>query len=93
MFIEPILAATPGARPEQVYEEAAVVAMKLFQTALDERRNVLWVSGDLPLDGLQYLADKLRGQPYVGVFRNEAPADGSTVQMFQAGGRTEPLVG
>jgi hypothetical protein len=92
LFVPRILEVEPpGTRVEQVYEEAAVVAMKMVNRAIESRKNVLWISADVPLDGLQHVAEKFRGLPYVGVFRNEAPADGSNVQTFQAGGRVDPL--
>lgn len=93
LFVEPLLAETPGAQPPGVVHEAIELAVQLFESAVDERRNVLWVSGEVPLEDLQYLAGELRGQPYVGVFRNDVPADGTEVQVFQGAGRTEALTG
>ncbi|HTQ47810.1 MAG TPA: hypothetical protein VMI75_33865 [Polyangiaceae bacterium] len=92
LFVEPLVAETPGARPEQVFGEAAAVAARQFRLAIGERRNVLWVSGGLSSSDLQALADMLRGEPYVGVFRNDAPADGTQVKVFLAGGRSERLL-
>jgi hypothetical protein len=92
LLVEPLVAETPGARPEQVFGEAAAVASRQFRSAIGERRNVLWVSGGLSSGELQTLADMLRGEPYVGVFRNDAPSDGTQVQVFLAGGRSERLV-
>jgi hypothetical protein len=91
LFVEPLVAATPGANPEQVFGEAAVVAATQFRTAIGERRNVLWLSGGLSGGQLQDLADLLRNEPYVGVFRNDDPADGTEVQVFLFGGRSERL--
>lgn len=90
LLVEPLVAATPGVQPEQVFAEAAAVATRQYRTAIGERRNVLWVSGGLSLDHLQALADVLRGEPYVGAFRNDVPADGTEVQVFlAAAGRSE----
>ncbi len=63
-------------------DEATSVARRIFIEAVPERRNVLWLSGEVTLDELQSLASVLT-PGYVGVFRNDAPIDGSTVQLFR----------
>jgi len=71
--------------------EAVVVASRAFTAALDAGRHVLWVSGAAELDELRHVVHAVEGRPYVGVFRNDAPVEGSEVNVFQSGGVHRPL--
>jgi len=71
--------------------EATMLAMRVFGDAIAENAPIAWLSGTSDVDDLRRLASALDKRPYVGVFRNDAPAEGTTVQVFRAGGRSEPL--
>ncbi|MGH7330542.1 MAG: hypothetical protein ACREJX_19510, partial [Polyangiaceae bacterium] len=92
LFVEPLLEATPGASAENVFEEAIALAMRQVKTAVAERQHVLWVSGGADLGALQYVADMIANAPFVGVFRNDVPEDGTNVHVFRSGGKSAPLV-
>ncbi|MEO7111947.1 MAG: hypothetical protein ABI183_16000 [Polyangiaceae bacterium] len=91
LFVGTLLEATPGASPESVFVEAISLAMQQAQSAVAERKHVLWVSGGADLRALQYVADMMADAPFVGAFRNDVPEDGTNVHVFRSGGRSEPL--
>jgi hypothetical protein len=79
-----------GPRFEQYRQEAKSLAGRIFDAALEKSRHCLWLSGACDGDELRAVAKKLAG-PYVGVFRNQAPVDGSQVQVFRSEGRSSEL--
>ena len=71
--------------------EAIMLARRLFDGALDDRRHCVWLSGECDADDLRAVARTLDRRPYVGVFRNDAPVDGTNVQIFRTRGKSEEL--
>ncbi len=71
--------------------EAVVVAKRVFEAGLDAGRHVLWVSGAAEVDELRHIVRAVEGRPYVGVFRNDVPVEGSEVNVFQSDGVHRPL--
>jgi hypothetical protein len=80
------LGAGPDANLSELRDESIALARRLFDEALAARRHVVWLSGAVTLAELQDLARALDGAPYVGIFRNDVPKDGTTVQVFRSGG-------
>ena len=80
-----------GPRLSYYRSEAVAVASRVFTAALDAGRHVLWVSGAAELDELRHVVRAVEGRPYVGVFRNDAPVEGSEVNVFQSEGAHRPL--
>ena len=80
-----------GARFPHYRAEAAGVAMQLFERAIEGEHHVLWLSGSCDLDELRHVARTLENAPFVGVFRNDTPVDGSEVQVFRSKGRSTQL--
>lgn len=80
-----------GPRLETYRAEAIAVAGRVFASALADRRSCIWLSGACDEDDLRAVAGSLDGLPYVGVFRNDAPVDGTKVQVFRARGKSDPL--
>ena len=72
-------------------EEASAVALQLVAKVVAERRHFIWLSGESTADVLRRVAGAIAELPYVGVFRNDAPVDGTQVQIFQATGTRDPL--
>lgn len=71
--------------------EAKVVASRLFAETVAQGGHVAWLSGAADAQDLGRLAATLEGTPFVGIFRNDAPVDGTTVQIFRAAGTSSPL--
>lgn len=72
-------------------EESLAVATRLFRETVAECKHVMWLSGTATTKDLVSLAAWLDDAPYVGVFRNDAPVDDTTVQLFRSAGRSDPL--
>jgi hypothetical protein len=72
-------------------EEASAVALQLVAKVVEERRHFIWLSGESSADVLRAVAANIAQLPYVGVFRNDAPVDGTEVQIFQAAGTSDAL--
>jgi len=62
--------------------EAIGLALRVVEGAVADRHHCLWVSGMCDQDAIG-AAIKHVGDRYVGVFRNEAPVDGSSVDVFR----------
>jgi hypothetical protein len=71
--------------------QAMLLARKQFRDAVSQQQHVLWLSGSATTEELTAMAHELDAAPYVGVFRNDVPADGTTVHVFRQGGRSVPL--
>jgi hypothetical protein len=65
-------------------EEGAAVAAQLSAQVIAEPASLLFVSGECGLDVYQRIGGLLRGTPLIGLFRNEAPDDGSSIQVFNS---------
>ncbi len=88
---EPAAHASATDPHEALRNESLAVAARLFREAVAERKHVMWLSGTATTKELVSLAALLDDAPYVGVFRNDAPVDGTTVQLFRSLGRSDPL--
>ena len=80
-----------GSTFEHYRVEATMLAMRVFSDAIAENAPVAWLSGTSDIDTLRRLASALDKRPYIGVFRNDAPVEGTTVLVFRSGGRSEAL--
>lgn len=74
-----------------VRDESVMLAQRVFKEAVTGRAHVLWVSSGATFAELSALVTVLDDAPYVGVFRNDAPVDGSRVQIFRSGGQSVKL--
>jgi hypothetical protein len=72
-----------GPRFSHFRGEAFMLAKRVVKQAVEERRHFMWLSGEASLDDLRVVREGLVNQPFVGVFRNDAPVDGTELQIFQ----------
>jgi hypothetical protein len=72
-------------------EEATMVAARLFDMAIAKGLPIAWLSGACDFEVYVHLAQRLERTSYVGVFRNEAPEEGSRVHVFRRGGKSVPI--
>lgn len=79
-----------GAHLAKYLTEATAVALRLAERLIRNHEPFLWISGNTPLDVYQALATRL-DDSYVGVFRNQPPTDGTTVQVFRRGAESSPI--
>jgi hypothetical protein len=79
-----------GAHLAKYLVEATSVALRLAERLIRNREPFLWISGNTPLDVYQAIASKL-DDSYLGVFRNQPPDDGTTVQVFRRLADSSPI--
>jgi hypothetical protein len=78
-------------RLARFFAEGTAVAMQLAAQVIAEPASLLFLSGACDLDVYRRIAGRLRGTPLIGMFRNEAPVDGSPVVVFNSANGHEEL--